>query len=167
MSTVNIPAIPIGTSSTSTALAGLLGQEVCVNNATYRLVKASADIASAAGAVCNTTIVSNAVSWLVAASQTAIDPLAVGIIPQGQVGYGAISTTVYSGEYFYIQTSGITKVKTAGTIAASTGMTAGSVAAGQAAAVSATYAAVTDGAIIATVLESSASPQLVRMRKLF
>lgn len=167
MSTVNLPAIPIGTSSTASALAGLLGQEVVLDNKTYRLVKASADIANAAGAVCKTTIVGNNVSWLAEATQTAIDPLAVGIIPQGQVGSGSTSTTVYSGEYFYIQTAGITKVKTAGTIAASTGLTAGSVALGQAAAVSATYAAVTAGAIIATVLESSASPQLVRMNKLF
>jgi len=143
MSTVNLPAIPIGTASTSSSLAALLGQQVELGNNTYRLVKASADIANAAGAVCNTTIVTSAPSWLVAASSTAIDPLAVGIIPQGQVGSGSTSTTVYSGEYFYIQTAGITKVKTAGTIAASTGLTAGSVALGQAAAVSATYAAVT------------------------
>jgi len=162
MSVIHVPVTPIGTATTSGNASGLLGQEIYIGGITYRLVKAANAIATAAGKVLVTAITAGVgPSYVVDTTTTAANGLVMGVVVQGQTGSDG-STGLLAGDLFWLQTKGVTKVNTAGSVAVSTGLTT-STTAGQAAAVSATYAATTDGAIFANVIESSASPQLVRL----
>ena len=163
MSTINLAAIPVGTATQFAGnVAGLLGQELYIGGKCYRLCKAANAIASAAGKVLVSAITAGTdYSYVVDTTTTAANGLVLGVVVQGQTGSDG-STGLLANDYFWLQTKGMTKVNTAGSVAASTGLTT-SATAGQAAAVSATYAATTDGAIFANVIESSTSPQLVRL----
>jgi len=164
MSTINLAAIPVGTATQLAGnVAGLLGQELYIGGKCYRLCKAANAIASAAGKVLVSGVTAGSdYSYVVDVTTSANNGLVLGVVPQGQLGSDG-STGLLANDYFWLQTKGLTKVNTAGSVAVGTGLVT-STTGGQAGAVSATYAATTDGSIFASVIESSASPQLVRLK---
>lgn len=99
------PPIAVGTASTDTALASLLGNVFWSQGKAYKLVKAAADIATAAAKVVVTAVSSGVPTWVVNTTTTADNGLAAGFIPANQVGSTG-TTSVLSGDYFLVQVSG-------------------------------------------------------------
>jgi hypothetical protein len=111
------PPFPIGTASTATALAADLGKVYFWNGNGYRLVKASTTIALAASQVLVTALSSGVPTWAVTTTDTANLWTVAGVVPVGQTGTGATTTSLISGDYFLIQISGPTKCVSAAAIA--------------------------------------------------
>lgn len=156
MSTIRTGMLPvaIGKADPQTNLAGELGLIYESGGKIYRLVKASGAISACANKVLVTTIVSSAVSWLVAATTSASSALVAGVVVNGQVGSDG-TTGLLDKDYFMIQIAGVatplvhTTALAAGTclITATTSGTGDTV--------SATYAATTNGTIFARLLAAS------------
>lgn len=108
---------PVASASSDTGLAADLGKLYFANGKVYRLVKAGASIATAATKVVITALSSGAPTWAVNTTTSANLHTVAGVIPEGQVGTGATSTTLASGDYFLLQVSGPAKVIAAAAIA--------------------------------------------------
>lgn len=108
---------PVATATTDANLAGDLGKLYFANGKIYRLVKAGATITVAATKTLVTALSSGAPTWSVNTTTTANLHTVAGVVPEGQVGTGATSTTLVSGDYFLIQVSGPAKVIAAAAIA--------------------------------------------------
>lgn len=150
------PVIVIGT-ATARAVPDL-GRTIEVDGKRYRLVKAAATIASVSGMVLVSALSGGQPTWNVNTTTTVNDQTVAGIVPVGQVGSTG-TTSIQSGDYFYIQIAGPAQVKcTAGTVAgdlvAASG-TAGSVATTLTAAAT-TFAAGTFKGVVGTALEAVA-----------
>ncbi len=108
----------VGKSDASTALAASLGNLYEVDGKIYRLCKNGAsDILTAAQKTLVTALSSGVPTWVVTTTTTANSWLAAGVVPVGQVGTGATSTTLVAGDYFLLQVSGACKVISAAAIA--------------------------------------------------
>ncbi len=149
----------IGTASARAEYAADLGKTVTVNGKRYRLVKAAATIASASGMALVSAQSGGLPTFSVNTSTTANDPTIIGIVPVGQVGSTG-TTSIQSGDYFYVQVAGFAQVKcTAGTIAGdllSASATAGSLATALAAGAT-TFSAGTFKGACAVTLEAVAA----------
>jgi hypothetical protein len=112
--------IPVGKASQATDLATQLGRLFeTADGKIYRLVKAAADIATAARFAVVTAVTAGGLpTWLVNTTTTANNYLAVGVVPAGQVGTGSTATTLLAGDYFLVQASGVATIVSAGAIAA-------------------------------------------------
>ena len=104
-----IPPLGVGDCSNDANLAGDLGKVYRVGANHYRLVKAAADIATAAKKVLVTATSSGVPTWSVNTSTTANDYTVVGVVPSTITGR-VTSTTITSGDYFLIQCSGNCKI---------------------------------------------------------
>jgi hypothetical protein len=111
------PPFPIGTASTATSLAADLGKVYYWNGNAYRLVKAGATITTAASYTLVTALSSGVPTWAVNTTTTANLWTVAGVVPAGQTGTGATTTSLISGDYFLIQISGPTKCISAAAIA--------------------------------------------------
>jgi len=162
MTTLALQPIRVGTASASTLHAADLGKTIFVDGAGYRLVRASANITAAANKVVIYTDTGAAQTVNVTTTASAV--ALAGVIPAGQVGSTG-TTTILSGDYFYVQISGIaTPIVTASAVAAGTGL-ATNTTSGEGAAVDATFAATEFGATYAVLLvASSGTSQPTRAR---
>lgn len=149
------PYIPIGQASAATDLAFHLGQShTDSQNRVYVLCKAAAAIATCASKVLVTAVSSGVPTFNVNTTTSANNGLVIGVVPAGQTGSDG-STGLVSGDYFWVQVGGYSKVITiTGSTAVGTGLVT-TTTAGKADPVSATYAATTQGAIFGTLLEAS------------
>ena len=102
------PPISVGRVETDSGLEGDLGRIYSPDQAVYRLVKASSDISLAPGAV---VAYDGASDWNVEGhsgtllqTSGAID--VAGIVPASLSGPGVSGTTILSGSYFLVVTSG-------------------------------------------------------------
>lgn len=109
--------IAVGKADAGTWLASSLGNLYEADGKVYRLVKNSADLTAAASKILITALSSGVPTWVVATTTTANDSLVAGVVPAGQTGTGAVSTTLYAGDYFLLQVSGPSKVISAAAIA--------------------------------------------------
>lgn len=111
-----VPVIPVGTAVTTSSLANLVGSLYqSPDGKVYRLVKAGATIA-AVSLIVNFAVSSGVPTWVVTLPSAANSAFVCGVIPSNQVG-SAGATGVLSGDYFYLQVSGPTKVTSGETIA--------------------------------------------------
>ena len=153
MAIITSPRINVGTASASAVHAADLGKIIFLDGKGYRLVRANAAISAAANRVVVRTA-GTAGTWTVNTTISPSSPLVAGVIPPGQVGSDGSSGLV-SGDYFYVQVSGeATPIITTNALAAGTGIVTDTTA-GQGAAVSATYAATTQGTVYASLLVAS------------
>lgn len=161
MTTIALQPIRVGTASASALHAADLGKTIFVDGAGYRLVRASANITTAANKV---VIYADSAAQTVNVTTTAVSPAVAGVIPAGQVGSTG-TTTILSGDYFYVQVSGIaTPIVTASGVAAGTAVTTHTTS-GEAVAVGTTFAAITVGVVFAALLvASSGTSQPTRAR---
>lgn len=109
--------LPVGKASTDANLAADLGKLYVANGKVYRLVKISADLTSAASKILVTALSSGVPTWACTTTTTANLWTVAGIVPAGQTGTGATTTTLVSGDYFLLQVSGASKVISAAAIA--------------------------------------------------
>lgn len=108
----------VGKADAGTYLAASLGNLYEVDGKIYRLCKNGASLASAAQKTVVTAVSSGVPTWVTAVSTTANDYLVAGVIPAGQVGTGATTTTLAADDYFLLQVSGQCKIISAGAITA-------------------------------------------------
>ena len=98
----------VGTASSATDLFGSLGQRVVLaNGKVYRLCRAAAAIAAAAGKVLVSAVdaITGERTWVVNTTTTANNALVSGVIPGVQA--GTVSTTGLAlGDYFLLQVGG-------------------------------------------------------------
>lgn len=158
--------LAVGVADSATQWSTFLGKLFEVNGNIYRMVKASANISSAANKVLVLpAISSHATAWTVNTTTTANSQLVAGVVPSGQTGSDG-STGLVSGDYFLIQVGGIaTPLCHTTAVAASTGL-ATSTTAGSADAVSGTFAATTPGAVFAYLLEATSGADAVAAARL-
>ena len=151
MTTIALQPIRVGTAAVSANHAADLGKTIFVDGAGYRLVRAAAAISTAANKVC---IYTDSATQTVNVTTSAVAVGVAGVIPAGQIGSTG-TTTINSGDYFFIQVAGIsTPIVTASGVAAGTGLTTHTTS-GEAVAISATFSAVALGAAFAVLLVAS------------
>lgn len=99
---------PMGFNDVTTAdLSGDLGNVYeAEDGKAYRLVKAGANIASAAKKALVTALSSAAPTWVVDTTTTANDHLAAGLVPSGINTISDTADRLDSGDYFFVQVSG-------------------------------------------------------------
>lgn len=151
----NTPYIPIGQASAATDLAFHLGQRhEDSQGRVYVLCKAAAAIATCASKVLVTAVSSGVPTFNVNTTTTAANGLVIGVVPAGQTGSDG-STGLVSGDYFWVQVGGYSKVITiTGSTAIGTGLVT-TTTAGKADPIDATFAATDPGSVFATLLEAS------------
>lgn len=92
--------------STDAALAGSLGDTVKVGDKAYRLVKAAANISSAASQLVSTAFSSGVPTYAVNTTSTSGDKDIVGVIPSDIVTISSTASQIDSGSYFWVQFAG-------------------------------------------------------------
>lgn len=95
----NTLSIRVGTASSNACHAKDLGKTTVLDGITYRIVKASATLATAAKKVVIDTLSAGVKQNSVAFTTTAQDYLVAGVVPAGQVGSTG-TTSIISGDYF-------------------------------------------------------------------
>lgn len=100
----NTASIVIGTASTNASHAADLGKLIFIEGKGYKLCKAAATIATAAGRGLVTAFSSGLPTWNVDLAAAAVTDHVV-FVPENQVGSTG-TTSLISGDYFYAQVSG-------------------------------------------------------------
>jgi hypothetical protein len=149
-----IPPVALNAADPATQHVNNLGKVYEIGGKLYRLVKAAANISACANKVLVTSYSGNVPAWTVNTTTTANSPLVAGVVVPGQLGSDG-TTGLVSGDYFLIQVGGIaTPLTVTGSVAAGTGLVT-TTTAGQVDAVSATYAAITQGVIMGVLKVAS------------
>lgn len=114
-----VPPMGFNSVSSATSLASDLGNTYEGKDGKfYRLVKAAADIASAAEKILVSAASSGTLTWSCNTTTTANNYLAVGVVPASIDAATTTSGTIDSGEYFFVQVAGVGSVTSAAAIAA-------------------------------------------------